>query len=160
MNINNDYIKEYEQLIKTTNLQKGYQEFVKFFKILKKLVQNEMKDYIFTNNIIENNMDYSYFQFTNSYFQEKNIKFVIVYIHKLCSYQIWLSGINRKVQNYYYNKIKNLPVKYELTSNPNNLDYILKNNLITSPNYNDIEKIISYITVDVKIFIDNVIKLI
>ncbi len=59
MKINANYINEYKKLIQSTNLQKGYQEFVKFFRGLRTYLSGNMSDYKFTGNIVENNMDYS-----------------------------------------------------------------------------------------------------
>lgn len=63
--INTNYIEEYKKIIQTTNLQRGYQELIKFFRYLRNYLQKEMTNFNFTTNIVENNMDYSYFQFTN-----------------------------------------------------------------------------------------------
>ena len=72
--INTNYIEEYKKIIQTTNLQKGYQEIIKFFRYLRNYLQKEMNDFYFTGNIVENNMDYSYFQFTNENLKKKRIK--------------------------------------------------------------------------------------
>ena len=80
--INTNYIEEYKKIIQTTNLQKGYQEIIKFFRYLRNYLQKEMNDFYFTGNIVENNMDYSYFQFTNENLKKKGLKIVFVFLHK------------------------------------------------------------------------------
>ena len=64
MIINKKYINDYKELIRTTNLQKGYQEFIKFFRYLRSYLEKEFSGYAFSGSIVENAMDYSYFQFT------------------------------------------------------------------------------------------------
>ena len=71
MKINSNFINEYKKLVKSTNLQKGYQEFIKFFKGLRSYLSGNMTEYKFKANIVENNMDYSYFQFIGSKLQSK-----------------------------------------------------------------------------------------
>ena len=43
--INKNYIEEYKKIIQTTNLQKGYQEIIKFFRYLRNYLQKEMNDF-------------------------------------------------------------------------------------------------------------------
>jgi hypothetical protein len=136
---NGDYISEYKRLIQTTNLQKGYQEFVKFFRQLRTFLQNELPEYAFTGNIVENNMDYSYFQFTDEYLKSKGLKIVIAFVHADFDFQIWLSGMNRKIQSEQYEILKSKQHPFALTENPNKTDYILKMKLIDDCNYNDVE---------------------
>jgi hypothetical protein len=158
MKINNDYIKEYKDILIKTNLQRDYQEFIKFFRYLRIFLGNELKDYTFTDNIVENNMDYSYFQFTNKSLKDKGLKIVIAFVHKSFTLEAWLSGFNRKIQTEYYGIFKNKHLKYELTNNPNRTDYVLKNDLEINFDYDDLDKLMNEIKDKVIIFINNVNK--
>lgn len=133
------YVGEYERLIQTTNLQKGYQEFVAFFRQLRTYLQKEMPQYTFSGNIVENNMDYAYFQFTNDTLKKKRLKIVIAFVHGTFSYQIWLSGLNRQIQQNQYELLKATDHPYTLTDNPNKTDYILRTELIRECNYTNPE---------------------
>ena len=53
MKINSKYINEYKRLMQTTDLQKGYQEFIKFFRGLRTYLSGSMSKYKFTGNIVE-----------------------------------------------------------------------------------------------------------
>lgn len=136
ISININYIEEYKNIMKNTNLQKGYQEIIKLFRYLKIYFEKEMPEFKFTSNIVENNMDYSYFQFTNDKLKKNKLKIVFVFIHKEFKFQIWLSGINRNIQNIYKN------TKYNLSINPNKTDYILSKDL--NLNYNDLKQSLIY----------------
>lgn len=139
------YVGEYERLIQTTNLQKGYQELVAFFRQLRTYLQKEMPQYTFTGNIVENNMDYSYFQFANEELKSKGLKIVIAFVHDEFSYQIWLSGLNRQIQQKQYELLKATPHPYTLTDNPNKTDYILRTELIGECNYTNPK--VSFLTI-------------
>lgn len=139
--INGDYINEYKKLIQTTNLQKGYQEFIRFFRNLRTYLQKEMPEYAFTGNIVENNMDYSYFQFTNDLLKSKGLKIVIAFVHVDFVYEIWLSGLNREIQRKHYEVLHGTNHSYTLTDNPAKTDYIQKTQLANDCNYNDIEEL-------------------
>jgi hypothetical protein len=158
MKINKDYIEEYENIVKTTQLQRGYQEFLKFFNYLRIFLKKKFVNYKFTSSIVENKMDYSYFQMTSREYKLKGLKFVIAFIHKDSKYQIWLSGYNRSVQNKYFEKLKFKDLKYNLTNNPNKTDYILKHDLVVD--YNNLEKLLIVIEEQVTNFINETNKFI
>ena len=154
-----DYLDEYKRLLQTTNLQKGYQAFVKDFRQLRTYLQKELPEYVFTGNIVENNMDYAYFQFTNDALKTRGLKIVIAFVHMEFSHQIWLSGMNRGSQAKHFENFRNIPHPYTLTDNPNKTDYILKETLIgtwDSNNMVGMQKAIKSNAVD---FIKNVERL-
>ncbi len=156
MDINEKYIEEYKRIIQTTNLQRGYQEVIKFFRYFRIYLEKEMNNYVFTGNIVENNMDYSYFQFTNERLKKRGLKIVIAFVHKDFKYEVWLSGINRKVQNEYYNKLNSCNHKHILTTNPNRTDYILKATIDTNHSYNDLEHLLINMKGSIVNFIDDI----
>lgn len=156
MKVNKEYINEYKEIIQTTNLQRGYQEFINFFRHLRIYLDKELKGYTFTSNIIENGMDYSYFQFTNEELKSKGLKIVIAFVHKEFNYEVWLSGINRNIQTKYYNELKNKQQNYFLTTNPNHTDYIIKSRIVSDPNYEDLDKLLAEMKISILKFIGNI----
>lgn len=129
MKFNRNYLATYEKLLKTTDLQKGYQEFIKLFRYLRVGLEKDLSFYSlysFYGNIVENEMDYSYFQFTNEELKAKGLKIIIAFIHSTFTFEIWLSGYNRKYQRDYYERLKNRELKYDLNQNPSKVDYIIR----------------------------------
>ena len=160
MKINTNYINEYKKIIQSTNLQKGYQEFVKFFRGFRAYLADNLSEYKFTGNIVENNMDYSYFQFSNDDLQSKGLKFVIAFIHNKFEYEIWLSGMNRKIQINYHSKLSKVKHKYTMSPDPNRLDYILKEKLFDEVNYDDCEKLFNTAITNLKVFSEKISKIV
>jgi hypothetical protein len=160
MKINSNFINEYKKLVKSTNLQKGYQEFIKFFKGLRSYLSGNMTEYKFTANIVENNMNYSYFQFIGSKLQSKKLKFVVVFIHNIFEYEIWLSGMNRKTQINYHTKLSNIKHDYIMSPDPNRFDYILKCKLFDEVNYDNCEVIFDNARKNIILFINKVTELV
>ena len=126
LNFNSKYLDNYKNLLLTTELQLFYQEFIKLFRFLRIELEKELPNFSFSSNIVENNMDFSYFQLTDPDLKEKGIKIQIVFVHKDFRFEIWASGYNRKIQSRYYNHLKNQSMKYYLNNNPEKIDYILK----------------------------------
>ncbi len=160
MKINSNYINEYKKIIQSTNLQKGYQEFVKFFRSLRTYLAGNLSEYKFTGNIVENNMDYSYFQFTNDELQSKGLKFVIAFTHNKFEYEIWLSGMNRKIQISYHDRLSRTKHTYTMSPDPNRFDYILKDKLFDKVNYDDCEKLFDDAKNNIQAFAKKIAKLV
>lgn len=126
MDFNAHYLALYKNLLETTQLQQGYQEFIKLFRFLRIELEKKFPSFSFSGNIAENTMDFAYFQLTNEKLKSKGLKIQIVFVHKEFCFEVWASGFNRKIQCAYYEKLKNKPQKYILNLNPSKVDYILK----------------------------------
>lgn len=126
MKFNQNYLNEYKNLIKNTDLQKGYQELIKLFRFLRIELEKELTEYTFSGNIVENNMDYSYFQLVDKRLKDLGIKIQVVFKHKDFRFEIWASGYNRQIQNKYYELLKNKNLPYIFNDQPNRIDYILR----------------------------------
>src|SRR5699024_9207985 len=109
MNFNSNYLETYKNLLETTELQLGYQEFIKLFRFLRVGLEKELPDYSFSGNIAENSMDFAYFQLTDPELKAKGIKIQLVFVHKTFRFEVWASGHNRKIQTHYYNRLKDQP---------------------------------------------------
>ena len=58
-------LEHYRDLLQNTDLQKSYQEWVRAFRYLREELEQRMPEYTFQAAIVENAMDYSYFQFSD-----------------------------------------------------------------------------------------------
>lgn len=145
MNFNSNYLETYKNLLETTELQLGYQEFIKLFRFLRVELEKELSDYSFSGNITENNMDFAYFQLTNPELKAKGIKIQLVFVHKMFRFEVWASGYNRKIQSFYYDKLKNQSLKYLLNDNPQRVDYIIKQEIDNNIELESGEHVISKI---------------
>lgn len=145
MVFNKKYLNEYKGLIKTTDLQKGYQEFIKLFRFLRIGLEKELPEYTFSGNIVENNMDYSYFQLVDTRLKEQGIKIQVVFKHREFRFEIWASGYNRKIQNKYYERLKNKELPYILNNQPSRVDYILSSPIDENIDLSDGEGLIRII---------------
>lgn len=155
MEINKDLINTYKSIIQSTELQKGYQEFIKFFRYLRIYLEKELIGFKLTGTIVENNMDYSYFQFTDEEFTKKGLKIVVAFIHSEFVYEVWLSGCNRKVQAMYHAKLSGKQQVYELTKDPYRTDYILKKRMNVDMGYDDVDRLVNGIKECISLFVDD-----
>lgn len=116
----------YQNLLQTTQLQKAYQEWFRWFRFLRNELEKQMPDYKFQAAVAENGMEYAYFQFTSSLLKEKGLKIVVVFLHKSFSLEVWLSGINRKTQAIWGARLCSEGTSFSRTVDPMHTDYILR----------------------------------
>jgi hypothetical protein len=105
-------------------------------------------------------MNYSYFQFTNDKLQSKGLKFVVAFTHNKFEYEIWLSGMNRKIQVEYHGKLSNIKHAYTMSPDPNQFDYILKDKLFNEVNYDNCEKVFDDAKNNIQVFAKKIAKLV
>ena len=65
MTFDGELLASYRALLQHTDLQKAYQEFVRLFRYLRVQLEKQLPGYTFQGGIVENAMDYAYFQFTD-----------------------------------------------------------------------------------------------
>lgn len=68
MKFNKKLFVEYKNLIENTNIQESYQYILKFIKYVSSNLEKDMINYSFMNRVVENKMDFTYFQMTNKFF--------------------------------------------------------------------------------------------
>jgi len=145
MNFDKNLLMTYKKLIQTTELERSYQEFLRLFRFLRVELEKELGDYRFQGNIIENGMDYSYFQFTNDRLKKKGLKIAVTFVHRNFQFEVWLSGFNRKIQCNYYELLKDTRQPFSLTEDPKRSDYILRIPLDQNLDISDGKRVLSEI---------------
>ncbi len=125
MELNEEMLKEYARLMKNTDMQKGYQEFIRLFRYVHTELKRMMPEYTFTQNIAENRMDFAYFQASDAELKDRGLKLQVVFIHAECRFEVWLSGYNRQVQKRMRDIFVNAGCPYELCTDPARNEYIL-----------------------------------
>ena len=145
MNFDKNLLMTYKKLIQTTELERSYQEFLRLFRFLRVELEKELGNYRFQGNIIENGMDYSYFQFTNDRLKKKGLKIAVTFVHRNFQFEVWLSGFNRKIQCDYYELLKDTRQPFSLTEDPKRSDYILRIPLDQNLDISDGKRVLSEI---------------
>lgn len=117
---------EYKNLMQTTSLQAAYQQILDVLKYIFTTLQKEMKDHDFHPRIVENKMNFSYFQITNQKLKDHGLKIQVVFMHSTCRFEIWMSGYNRKIQSQYIDLMALHHCPFEKSKDPCHTDFIAK----------------------------------
>lgn len=128
MMFDHNLFDSYRTLLQSTDLQRAYQEFIRWFRYLRSQLERQMPDFRFQNGISENAMDYAYFSFSSQVLKEKNLKLVVVFVHKSFQLEVWLSGTNRSAQCRWSDRMRDhlLPMGMEATDDPEHTDYLVR----------------------------------
>ena len=113
-------------MIKNTNIQECYQRVLKFIQYVSMELEKDLTTYSFMNRIIENKMNFTYFQMTNKKWKEMGLKLQVIFIRKTCMFEVWLSDYNKKIQNDYYMDLCKTKCPFEICSDPNKNDYLIR----------------------------------
>ena len=126
MHFDKGLLQCYHELLQNTELQKAYQEWLTLFRFLRRELEQQMPEYTFQANVTENGMDYSYFQFYDVCLKRLGLKMVVVFRHREFRLEIWLSGVNRKAQCEWAEKLACQVLPFERSPDPKHTDYILR----------------------------------
>ena len=81
---------------------------------------------MFMGRVVENQMDFSYFQATTKSLKKAGLKIQVVFMHRTCEFEIWISGYSRKIQCSYYERLRYTECPFEMCANPERNDFIIK----------------------------------
>lgn len=126
MHFNRTLLQSYRDLLQNTHLQKAYQEWLAAFRFLRRELEKQMPEYTFQANVTENGMEYSYFQFYDACLKRLGLKMVVVFRHREFQPEVWLSGVNRKAQCKWAEKLADKALPFALSPDPKHTDYILR----------------------------------
>lgn len=118
--------REYKRIIETTNVQKCYQQILKLIRNISSELEKEMPEYTFMGRVVENQMDFSYFQATRKSLKEAGLKIQVVFVHNTCEFEVWISGYNRKIQCSYYEQLHHTECPFAVCASPERNDFIIK----------------------------------
>lgn len=149
METNHQLLKMYKNLIQTTQIQECYQYIMKLIHDIYTILKNDLNTFQFSNKVIENNMNFSYFQLTNPQLKKQGLKIQIIFIHQSCQFEVWLSGYNRHIQQQYYQKL-NSKCPFQLCENPQKNDYIVKIPIIKDITIDDTQDVINEIKLHIE----------
>lgn len=149
METNHQLLKMYKNLIQTTQIQECYQYIMKLIHDIYTILKNDLNIFQFSNKVIENNMNFSYFQLTNPQLKKQGLKIQIIFIHQSCQFEVWLSGYNRHIQQQYYQKL-NSKCPFQLCENPQKNDYIVKIPIIKNITIDDTQDVINEIKLHIE----------
>lgn len=152
-----DMMLEFRRQLEETTLIQAYQGLIQYIRDLKRLLQNKYPEYIVPSSTYFGYLDMTYFSFTPKSLAEKKLKIAVVFNYETFSFEVWLSGGNRSIQNRFWSIFnKQQWTKYQLTSPGTWVDSILTHTITTGPDFEDLDQLTQQIESGIMNFVKDV----
>ena len=133
-------MKEFKKQLESGDIIKAYQGLMVYFRELRTHFKDKYTAYSIPGNIYYGYMDMTYFAILPESLKQRKLKIAIVFVYDAFRFEVWLSGMNRKVQVQYNKLIEETGWdKYHLTPNPGSEDSILDQVLVEDPDFSDLD---------------------
>lgn len=154
MDFKESEINHYFEILKNTNFQKVYKSVIDYLRNLKSYLEKKYSDYV-VSSLYLGYLDMTYFSFTPKDLKDKGLKVAIVLLHQEERIELWLSGINKKVQSEYIDKLKEKDLKgLKLSIALPGVDSIIEKKIVEKINLIDIESLNKQIEKETMSFIN------
>lgn len=144
----------YREQLKAGAVQKAYRGIMEFILDLRTTFQKHHPDYLTSGNIYFGYMDMTYFSCSLKTIRERDMRIAIVFLHEEFTFEAWLAGINKKVQNEYWKTIKESGwQKYPVVDTTKGEDAIIRHVLVEEPDFGDLDALQVLIEAEAEKFI-------
>ncbi len=137
---------EYKKQIEKGDIQEAYRGIVEFIGNLRRDIVKTYPDYTVSGSVQNTYIEESYFHFTTPLLKGHNLKIVILFSHTKFQFEVWLCGLNKKVQKEYLSYfIENNWDKYRLATTVEGEYAIIDHTITQDPNFDDFDHLIEEI---------------
>jgi len=152
-------LKEYQNQLKKGQIQRAYKGIMKFMTKLASRLKEKYPDHALSA-LYSGYMDMSYFSFTPLILKARKLKIAVVYLHEENRFEVWLAGVNRKVQQDTADLLSLQGAgDYELSKTAPGTDSIIRKILVSDPKISDEEELMEEIEKKVLHFIIDMKKI-
>ncbi len=136
----NQQIALYKQELKRGAIPKAYRSLLSYAKELKTYLEKNYPAYTFSSGIYQGQMDLTYFTCTPPELSKRKLKIALAFMHESIQWEIWLVGVNQKVQRTYSELFKNHGWNLSpLSPVGETVGSITEKTLVESPDYDNQE---------------------
>jgi len=147
---------EYKKQLEKGTIQTAYKGLMEYIRGLKTYLQNKYPDH-YVSGIYYGYMDMTYFSFIPKSLNNEKLKIAIVFLHETFQFEVWLAGVNKQVQQKYWQLFKECDWnKYRLVSSIEDADSIIEHVLVADPDFSDLNALTDGIERETLIFIRDV----
>ena len=130
---------EYHKQLAKGAIQQAYRGLMDYFWRLKSFFENNYPDYA-SGGIYYGFMDMTYIPLFPKTLKQRKLKIAIVFVHESFRFEVWLAGVNKKVQAKYWKLIKDSNWnKYRLPPTTKGADSIVEHVLAENPDFSNLD---------------------
>jgi hypothetical protein len=152
-----DVMMEYKRQMQLGVIPKAYLGLMDYMSKLKNYLKSEHPDYSVSGSMYFGYMDMTYFSFFPESLGSRNLKAGIVFIHETCHFEVWLFGVNKKIQQEYWDLLKEKGFdNYPLVETTKGHDAIIEHVIVQKPDFNDLDELSKQIELETIRFIEDI----
>ena len=131
---------EYRTQLAKGVIQQAYKGLMAYVMTLKTHLKSKYPDHIVSGSVYSGFMDMTYFSFFPASLGRRKLKIAIVFLHEAFRFEVWLAGVNKKVQSEYWGLVKDSGWdRYHLVATTKSADSILEHVLVNDPDFRDLD---------------------
>lgn len=151
------HMDNYRKQIQIGTIQKAYRGLMDYIMSLKAHLKNKYPAYDVSSGLYFGYMDMTYFSIFPEALKRQKLKIAIVFLHEAFRFEVWLSGVNKNVQEKYWKLFKESGwSKYKLVSSLKGADSIVEHVLVDNPGFSDLDALTRQIEAGTLEFISNI----
>lgn len=155
----NDLITEYTKELNRGVIQKAYRGIMSFMSELKNYMASKNPTF-HVSSLYAGYMDMTYFAWTPLTLKKHGLKITIVYLHEQNSFEVWLSGANRKIQAKYIALLQHTNIgNFKLSTVGPGVDSIIEMPLDDKPDFEHPEDAMTRIEHAAMMFVETIISI-
>ncbi|MFO7795520.1 MAG: DUF7000 family protein [Promethearchaeati archaeon] len=133
---------EYKKQLDKGIIIEAYRGLMEYLRTLRTYFMNTYREYTISGNLYQGYMDMSYFAIFTPTLKSRKLKIAIVFLYEAFRFDVWLVGVNKTVQEEYWNLFKESNLnKYTIPSNIKGIDSIVEYILVKNPNFRDLDNL-------------------
>ena len=154
-----DDVREYTAQLRKGKIQNAYKGILTFMSGLRTHMAARYPEAA-AGGLYTGAMDMTYFALTPPELKKRNFKIAVVYLHVQNSFEVWLSGSNRKVQAETIGRLAFTHTHgYTLSRAEPGVDSILTSRIIEAPDFNQLEPLMDAIERKAEAFTRDILAL-
>jgi hypothetical protein len=152
-----EYMLEYKKQLEKGSIQVAYRGLMDYINFLKGYFKKKYPDYFVSGSIYFGYMDMTYFAFFPASLKRRRLKVGVVFNHLDFRFEVWLFGVNKKIQAKYIKLIGEIDwKKYNIASSTKGVDFIIWDILVENPDFSDLNILTEHIENGILQFIETV----
>lgn len=133
-------MNEYKKQLQKGEIKKAYRGLMEYFNSLRLHFKKKYPDHFVSGSVYYGFMDMTFFAFISKALKHRKLKILIVFLHETFRFEVWLAGVNKKIQTKYWKLfIEKDWGKYHIASTTKGVDYIINHVLIDNPDFSALD---------------------
>ena len=147
---------EFKGQLRNGSIQRAYYTLLSYMMGLRTHFKENYPSYA-VSGLYQGYMDMTYFAILPPSLKQRELKIAIVFNYEAFRFEAWLAGSNRKVQQHYWELVRNSRWdEYRVVTPAKGVDSIIECNLAEEIDFDDLESLTASIKENTAEFVDHI----